>query len=62
MSVNINTPLPFILRLLRYCAVIMIFVVSLFTMRVPKILGMKRIYQGVRDYFQGHMGEFSEKP
>jgi GT2 family glycosyltransferase len=59
LCINTNTPLPFIFRLLRYGAVIMIFGISLFTMRVPKILGMKRIYQGARDYFQGHMGEFS---
>jgi hypothetical protein len=60
LCIDTNTPLPFILRPLRYGAVIMIFVISLFTMRVPKILGIKRIYQGVRDYFQGHMGEFQE--
>lgn len=61
LCIDTNIPLTFILRLLRYCAVIMIFVVSLFTMKVPKLLGMKRIYQGVRDYFQGHTGKFSEK-
>ena len=62
LCINTNTPLPFPFRQLRYSLVIMIFIVSLFTMNVPKMLGMKRIYQGVRDYFQGHTGEFSERP
>lgn len=56
--INMNTPLHFPLRQFRYGVVMLIFIVSLFTMNVPKMLGLKRIYQGVRDYFQEHTGEF----
>ena len=56
-----NVPLPLAFRFLRYKFVISIFLLSLFSMKSTKFLGMKRIYQGVRDYFRGHMGEFSER-
>jgi GT2 family glycosyltransferase len=58
MCVDKNAPLPWGIRHLRYSVVTLIFVLSLFTMKVPKKRGVARIYQGVRDYFRGHMGAF----
>ncbi len=52
-----NMPLPFITRFFRYAGVAVTSLLSLFTMGVPKALGLKRIYQGMRDYFQGRFGE-----
>lgn len=56
--VDKNSPLPFGLRFLRYLSILMINLSSLFSMRIPKTLGVRRIYQGFRDYFQGNFGEF----
>ncbi len=60
MCIDNNYPLPAVLRITRYMAVTLIFLLSLFTMKVPKRLGIRRIYQGFRDYFQKCQGEFRE--
>lgn len=52
-----NMPLSFIPRFLRYAGIAVTSLLSLFTMGVPKALGLKRIYQGMRDYFHGRFGE-----
>ncbi len=57
MCVDKNKPLPLPLRSLRYAAIIGVSFLSLFTMRVPKALGSRRIVQGARDYFLGRCGE-----
>ena len=56
--VDKNSPLPFVLRVARYASVLTISLLSLFTMKTPKIQGAKRIYRGARDYFQHRLGEF----
>lgn len=53
-----NRPLPFFPRSLRSTAVIITSVLSLFTMSVPKITGLKHIRRGVRDYRQDKFGSF----
>lgn len=53
-----NVPLFFVLRYFRYLSVIGSSVLSLYTMKIPKRLGLRRIYQGARDYFKGRTGEF----
>jgi len=45
-------------RWLLLISVVSINILSLFSMRVPKLLGLKRIAQGVRDYLQRRYGEF----
>ncbi|MBI5468711.1 MAG: glycosyltransferase family 2 protein [Deltaproteobacteria bacterium] len=59
--VDKNNPLPFFLRMARYASLLAISFLSLFTMKTPKIQGVKRIYQGARDYFQQRFGEFRPK-
>lgn len=58
--VDKNRPLFFPLNFLRYATVGAISVLSLFTMDIPKALGVKRVYQGMRDYFQGRFGVFRD--
>lgn len=55
-----NNPLPVPLRYLRYLSIVSISLLSLITMKVPKALGIKRIYQGTRDYFRGRVGELNK--
>jgi len=56
--VDKNNPLPFILRHIRYLTIAIACLLSLFTMKIPKVSGAKRIYEGIRDYFQERFGEF----
>ena len=58
-SLKMNNPLPIMIDQMRLLVVVLISILSLFTMRIPKLLGMKRIWQGVRDYLRGHFGEFT---
>lgn len=57
-SLKTNKPLPILISQMRLVAVVLITILSLFTMGIPKLLGIKRIWQGVRDYLSGHFGEF----
>ena len=58
--VAINAPLHSPLRQARYFCILITNIMGLFTMGVPKMLGIKRIYQGFRDYFKGRFGEFKD--
>ncbi len=58
-SLKTNSPLPVVIGQIRLVLIVLINIFSLFTMRIPKFLGMKRIWQGVRDYLSGRFGEFS---
>ncbi|MFQ5466151.1 MAG: glycosyltransferase family 2 protein [Thermodesulfobacteriota bacterium] len=53
-----NAPLPFPAGLLRGASVLSTSLMSLFTMGIPRGLGIRRIYQGARDYLRGRFGEF----
>ncbi len=52
-----NRPLPGLFRVLRYCSIIFIMVLSLATQGVPKMTGTRLLYRGVADYFRGKMGQ-----
>lgn len=58
--VDRNAPLPFPLKQARYFSILLTNLMGLITMNVPKTLGLKRIYQGFRDYFKGRFGEFKD--
>lgn len=58
--VDRNAPLPFPFRQARYFSILLTNLMGLVTMNVPKTLGLKRIYQGFRDYFKGRFGEFKD--
>jgi len=53
-----NYPVGLPARLLRRASVLSASLLSLFTMGVPKALGLRRIYQGLRDFHRGRFGEF----
>ncbi|MBI5885219.1 MAG: glycosyltransferase family 2 protein [Deltaproteobacteria bacterium] len=55
-----DAPLPFGLRHIRILLVLVISILSLFTMNIPKVLGLKRIFHGVMDYLEGKFGELVE--
>ncbi|MBI5888328.1 MAG: glycosyltransferase family 2 protein [Deltaproteobacteria bacterium] len=58
--VDRNAPLPFPLKQARYFSILLTNLMGLVTMNAPKMLGIKRIYQGFRDYFKGKFGEFKD--
>ncbi len=55
-----NSPLPFLFRYVRYTAVLLTNLLGLFTMRVPKMSGMRMISRGLKDYFRGKFGRFAD--
>lgn len=57
---DMNDPVPFMLRYFRYSVVLGINFLSIFTMGVPKILGIRRICRGAGDFFHCRYGEFKE--
>lgn len=53
-----NFQSTFPVRALRQASILAVFFLSLFTMGLPKIAGIKTIYRGARDCFGGKFGEF----
>lgn len=56
--VNKNQKMSIMTRSLLLINVVVISFLSLFSMNIPKLLGLKRIAQGVRDYLLHRFGEF----
>jgi hypothetical protein len=54
-----NKPLPLPFRHMRYAAVLLTNFLALFTMKIPKISGIRMIYKGLKDYFRGKFGMFA---
>lgn len=55
-----SNPLPFPFRCVRFAAVPVTNLLGLFTMKVPKMSGMRMISRGLKDYFCGKFGMFSD--
>ena len=53
-------PLPAVMRYIRYMLVAGMFSFYVLVTQGQRFKGMKRIYQGVRDYFNGRFGEFKQ--
>jgi GT2 family glycosyltransferase len=56
---DMNKPLPFPARTLRYCIIFCTMFLSLFTGNVPKKEGARYLLQGIMDYFDGKFGEWT---
>jgi GT2 family glycosyltransferase len=55
-----SKPLPFPFRHMRYATVPLTNLLGLFTMKIPKISGIRMIYKGLKDYFSGKFGMFAD--
>jgi hypothetical protein len=55
-----SKPLPFPFRHMRHAAVPLTNLLGLFTMKIPKISGIRMIYKGLKDYFRGRFGMFAD--
>lgn len=60
MCLDKNKQLPFLLRYLRYGMVLITAFLSLFTLKLPKAIGMVQICRGAGHYFRGRFGEFGK--
>ncbi len=54
-------PLPWFVRHIRYGLIVAVYTMYVTVTQRQKLKGMKRIYQAVRDYFNGRFGELREK-